>query len=132
MTEEKLCSNCKWEDLYSSEEPCCGCRYAMSLSSEEYKTAPLLWEARYGAAESTVEHPKHYNQGKYECIDVMVETFGKEAAKNFCLLNAFKYVWRTGEKNGVEDIKKAIWYLNKILELEGEQNEQGNAGAESA
>ncbi len=70
-----------------------------------------------------VNHPSHYNQGKFECIDVMVETFGKEAAKNFCLLNAFKYVWRTGEKNGAEDVKKAIWYLNKFLELEGEKHE---------
>ena len=71
-----------------------------------------------------VNHPSHYNQGKFECIDVMVETFGKEAAKNFCLLNAFKYVWRTGEKNGAEDVKKAIWYLSKFLELEGEQHDQ--------
>ena len=71
----------------------------------------------------TVNHPSHYNQGKFECIDVMVETFGEEAAKDFCLLNAFKYIWRTGEKNGAEDVKKAIWYLNKFLELEGEQHE---------
>lgn len=67
-----------------------------------------------------VNHPSHYNQGKFECIDVMVETFGEEAAKNFCILNAFKYIWRTGEKNGAEDVKKAIWYLDKFLELEGE------------
>ena len=33
----------------------------------------------------------------------MVETFGKEATQNFCLLNAFKYIWRAGEKNGIED-----------------------------
>ena len=66
-----------------------------------------------------VNSPAHYNQGKYECIDVMVETFGIEAAKHFCLLNAFKYIWRTGEKNGREDIEKAVWYLNKFLELEG-------------
>lgn len=68
---------------------------------------------------SNVNHPSHYNQGKFECIDVMVETFGKEATKNFCLLNAFKYVWRTNKKNGKEDIEKAVFYLNKLLELEG-------------
>jgi hypothetical protein len=76
------------------------------------------------AAGGMVDHPSHYNQGKYECIDVMVETFGKDATKNFCLLNAFKYVWRTGEKNGIEDIEKTVWYLEKYLELEG-KNEQG-------
>ena len=68
---------------------------------------------------SNVNHPSHYNQGKFECIDVMVETFGIEATKNFCLLNAFKYVWRTNKKNGKEDIEKAVFYLNKLLELEG-------------
>jgi hypothetical protein len=70
-----------------------------------------------------VNHPKHYNHGKYECIDVMVENFGKEATQHFCLLNAFKYVWRSNYKHGVEDIKKAMWYLNKWLELEGEEHE---------
>ena len=39
---------------------------------------------------SNVDHPAHYRQGKYECIEVMVETFGIEATKNFCLLNVFK------------------------------------------
>jgi hypothetical protein len=48
--------------------------------------------------------------------------FGKVAVKRFCLLNAFKYIWRCGRKNGVEDVKKAIWYLNKWVELE-ESNE---------
>lgn len=79
-----------------------------------------------------VEHPAHYNQGKYECIDVMVETFGVEATKCFCLLNAFKYIWRTGEKNGVEDVNKARWYLDKYIELEGEQDEQSNASPEGS
>lgn len=67
---------------------------------------------------SSVDHPSHYNQGKYECIDVMAETFGIEATKHFCLLNAFKYIWRTGEKNGLQDIEKAKWYLEKYIELD--------------
>lgn len=41
-----------------------------------------------------------------------------EAVKNFCICNAFKYLWRHGKKNGVEDVKKAAWYLNKFIELE--------------
>jgi hypothetical protein len=73
--------------------------------------------------EEAVNHPSHYNQGKFECIEVMSETFGKDATQDFCLLNAFKYIWRAGEKNGVEDIKKAAWYLDKFLELEGETDE---------
>lgn len=69
--------------------------------------------------DNRVDHPAHYNQGKYECIDVMVDVFGEAAVKHFCLLNSFKYIWRANEKNGIEDVKKAIWYLNKLVELEG-------------
>lgn len=64
-----------------------------------------------------INHPSHYETGKYECIDVMLETQGAEAVKGFCLCNAFKYLYRHNNKNGDEDIKKAIWYLNKYLEL---------------
>ena len=73
--------------------------------------------------EDAVNHPKHYETGKFECIDVMVETQGKEAVKAFCLCNAFKYLYRHKSKNGLEDIKKARWYLDKYLELEGESIE---------
>ncbi len=71
-----------------------------------------------------VNHPSHYETGKFESIDVMVETQGIEDVKAFCICNAFKYIYRHKKKNGVEDIKKAIWYLNKYVELEG-INENG-------
>ena len=64
-----------------------------------------------------VNHPSHYETGKFECIDVMLETQGIEAVKDFCLCNAFKYIYRTRNKNGIEDVKKAIWYLDKYVEL---------------
>lgn len=62
-----------------------------------------------------VNHPSHYT-GRYECIDVMQDVFGNEATDNFCLCNAFKYIWRARKKNGLEDVKKAVWYLNKYIE----------------
>lgn len=64
-----------------------------------------------------VNHPAHYERGKYQCIDVMQEIFGVEPVKAFCRLNAFKYLWRSDLKGGDEDIKKAIWYLNKYVTL---------------
>ena len=73
-----------------------------------------------------VNHPSHYETGKFESIDVMVETQGVEAVQNFCICNAFKYIYRHRFKNGVEDIKKAIWYLNKYVELE-ETKDENNA-----
>jgi len=70
-----------------------------------------------------VDHPSHYNQGKFECIDVMLEVYSVETVKAFCLLNAFKYLWRCNEKNGREDIEKAVWYLDKYLELEANSHD---------
>ncbi len=64
-----------------------------------------------------VNHPTHYNNGKVECIEAMVSAYGAEAVKHFCICNAFKYIWRTEQKNGIEDIDKAIWYLTKYKEL---------------
>ena len=69
-----------------------------------------------------VQHPQHYETGKFECIDVMVETQGTIAVQDFCVCNAFKYLYRHRRKNGKEDIAKAAWYLNKYLELEGEND----------
>ena len=67
---------------------------------------------------SKVDHPSHYNQGNIECIDAMVAAYGKDNVQIFCLLNAFKYLWRAEHKNGKEDLDKAIWYLKKHKELE--------------
>ena len=67
-------------------------------------------------------HPSHYETGKFECIEVMQEVFGVEAVQNFCVCNAFKYLYRHRRKNGKEDIEKARWYLNKYLELEAKDD----------
>lgn len=64
-----------------------------------------------------VNHPPHYCQGGMECIDEMVLIFGKEAVKNFCLCNAWKYRKRALFKNKEEDIKKSDWYIQKYKEL---------------
>lgn len=58
-----------------------------------------------GKDNDNVNHPSHY-EGKIECIDAMIETQGVEAVKSFCIVNAFKYLWRWKNKNGVEDVKK--------------------------
>ena len=71
-----------------------------------------------------INHPDRYNSNGYECIDVMQAIFGLEAVKNFCKLNAFKYIWRADKKGHNEDCKKAIWYLNKYIELEERGNEE--------
>lgn len=64
-------------------------------------------------------NPHHYRTGKYECIDVMQEALGLDSVKNFCICNAFKYIYRHKNKNGIEDIQKAKWYIDKYIELGG-------------
>lgn len=75
---------------------------------------------------NNVNHPSHYNNGKYECIEVMKEVFGENAVKDFCRLNAFKYLWRANNKNGDEDIQKAIWYLNELTKENNMPPEKSN------
>lgn len=74
--------------------------------------------------QDNVNHPSHYETGKFECIEVMQEAIGVEDVKGFCICNAFKYIYRCchKHKSPLEDVKKAIWYLNKFVELE-EQDE---------
>ena len=61
-----------------------------------------------------VNHPDHYNNGKYEVMDVIEDAgFGE----GFCLGNALKYILRAKHKeNYVEDLKKAKWYIDYIIE----------------
>lgn len=63
-------------------------------------------------------NPNHYKKStSLECIEAMQIVFGDRAVINFCLCNAWKYVWRWKNKNGQEDLKKANWYVDKASEL---------------
>lgn len=65
----------------------------------------------------TKVHPKHYTYSKYECIDVLKDILGEEGFKEFCRGNVFKYLWRYNHKNGKEDLLKAKYYLEKLVEV---------------
>ena len=89
------------ERLYNSINP--------QESTSEQKDSP---------SKDNVNHPSHYQGSKYECIDVMLDVFGKEKVSAFCELNAFKYQWRANSKGtDIQDKKKAIWYNQKYIEL---------------
>lgn len=72
---------------------------------------------------NNIDHPLHYCNGGMECIDEMLTVFGRVAVRHFCLLNVWKYRKRALYKNGEEDMKKADWYMKKLVELEGNENE---------
>lgn len=112
------------------QEHCAGC----PLSRDEFSCMPESlpdnideivdkWVAEhpaktYAEEADKVNHPAHY-QGKHECIDEMIALFGVEAVKGFCKCNVHKYRYRAEAKGGQEDLDKANWYMDKLMELEG-------------
>ena len=78
-----------------------------------------------------VNHPKHYTQGGVECIDALTAaTINLKGIDAVCTANAIKYLWRWGQKNGVEDLKKARWYIDKLVK-ENEVVEDTNKAIEN-
>jgi hypothetical protein len=61
-------------------------------------------------------NPSHY-KGKVECIDAIeAATKDRKGLQAVCAANVIKYVWRSEKKGGLEDLKKAQWYLTKMIE----------------
>jgi hypothetical protein len=70
-----------------------------------------------------VNSPPHYNQSGIECIEAIYAALGPAGFKAYCQGNALKYLWRHQYKGKpIEDLHKAQWYINKIIEAE----EHGN------
>lgn len=71
-----------------------------------------------------VNHPQHYTAGKIEVIDIMEDQLNPEEYRGYIKGQVMKYITREKYKNGLEDLKKAAWYLNRLiakLEREGEE-----------
>jgi hypothetical protein len=62
-----------------------------------------------------VNKPPHY-EGTIECIEAIKSAMSKEAFKGYLKGNIMKYIWRYDRKNGVEDLQKAQWYLNRLID----------------
>ena len=71
----------------------------------------------YETNDKMVSHPDHYKSGKYEVIDI-IDEFCKDltGTEAVCTANAIKYILRWKKKNGVQDLKKAVWYLTHLIE----------------
>ena len=115
--EFNFCSGCRYEGLSGSEKPCVDCK---GLKGEQF---PDLYEPADSAEQEQhdeVNHPSHYCQeGGMECIDEMILVFGIVPTMHFCLLNVWKYRKRAVFKDGLKDLQKADWYMNKYNELRG-------------
>ena len=72
-----------------------------------------------------VNHPSHYTNSNMECIDAIKEiTKPLQGFEAYLIGTILKYLWRFKLKNGLEDLEKAQWYLDKLIkEIRGENNE---------
>lgn len=66
-----------------------------------------------------VNHPSHYTTGGIECIEAIKASMTAMAFAGYLKGNILKYLWRYEKKIApVEDLLKAQWYLNKLIEAE--------------
>ena len=63
-----------------------------------------------------VDSPFHYNNGNIECIDAIKAASTKEEFEGYIRANVLKYVWRFRYKDNIKDLRKAKWYLDKLIE----------------
>jgi len=66
-----------------------------------------------------VNSPPHYTVGDVECIDAIEAALTHEEFEGYCKGNALKYIWREKYKGQKESIRKAIWYLNRLINAKG-------------
>jgi hypothetical protein len=70
-------------------------------------------------------NPDHYKQGNVECIDALESaTVNKSGIEAVCTANVIKYLWRYESKNGIEDVKKGLWYMQKLIKHLEDKNEK--------
>lgn len=119
---DTMCEKCKYKDFSTFEHPCMTCKYSFMLGTVQFDNGKSYFEPANAedAERGEIDHPAHY-AGKIECIDALLETMGRDDVRAFCMCNAFKYLWRCKKKHETpeEDVEKAVWYLQKYLELGG-------------
>ena len=88
------------------------------------KNAHAISEVIKTPAEDEVNHPNHYTQGAVECIDALEASMTPEEFRGYLKGCQMKYMWRYRMKGGLKDLKKARWYLDKLIsKVEGLLNE---------
>ena len=93
---------------------------ALSNFAENLKKCGLEWLMRVPETEyNAVNHPEHYTANSHgiECIDVIdAATEHLTGIEAVCTANAIKYLWRWKRKNGIQDLHKAKWYINHLID----------------
>lgn len=90
----------------------------MADQLEKLQTKPVSFNGDDQQGNDPVNHPAHYTAGGIECIDAIESaTTGLTGGLAYNTGAAIKYLWRWSLKNGVEDLHKARWYVDRIIEM---------------
>ena len=91
-------------------------RTISEMEAERNALLQTVEKAVDAAGHDPVNHPAHYTAGKVECIDAIESaTVGLTGGVAYCTGAAIKYLWRWSRKGGVEDLKKARWYIDRLI-----------------
>ncbi len=87
----------------------------MKKMAEQESMASMQGAANAAWAQDMGNSPPHYNQAGIECIDA-IRAATDDGYEYYLQGNIIKYLWRYRYKNGVQDLEKAQWYLQKLIE----------------
>jgi len=77
---------------------------------------PSNWQTlEHEHKKDNVNHPSHYCTGAIEVIEYIEDKLPQEALQGYFVGNIIKYISRYKHKNGLEDLKKAAWYLDRMI-----------------
>lgn len=114
------CSSCP---IMKELEDDIGCQDFVCRTDEELAMCIDIITGNSAEIEDNV-HPKHYQlPGGMQVVDIEQAVFGRAALMEHCLCSATEYILRHKRKNGLEDIRKAHWWIGKYLELAGMEEE---------
>ena len=74
------------------------------------------WQQKDVELKSEINHPNHYADRKIETITYIRDNMTKEQFQGYLEGNILKYISRYKKKNGLQDLLKANWYLNKLIQ----------------
>ena len=99
--------------------------YMKKMAAEESMSslqsmANITWAN--GGTDDNVNPPPHYNQAGIECLDAIEAATG-DGFEHYLQGNILKYLWRYRYKNGIEDLKKARFYLDKLITTKEDDDE---------
>lgn len=114
----------KWDSAYCGNF---GMEYSTCFTKDGISDDDITCITRCGhtTVEKDPTNPSYYRSGGIECIEAIKASMPADSFQDFLKGQVFKYLWRYKGKNGLEDVKKARWYLGRLIQEVGGKEETG-------